>query len=253
VNLSLRTNFGISKVAPVTALFWILKLLTTAMGEATSDHLVKTYNPVVVVLIAGVIFLATIVWQMNTPRYRALPYWLALVMVSIFGTMCADVLHVQFGVPYIASTAFYAVALCVVFVTWRRTEGTLSIHSITTTRRELFYWLTVTATFALGTAVGDLTAVTFHLGFFGSGVMFAVLFLLPALGFVALRLNAIACFWTSYVLTRPLGASFADWFGVSKVRGGLNYGTGKVSVILSIVIFLLVLLAAYQAPSGKRS
>jgi len=253
MRLSLRHDFGRSKVAPVTALFWILKLLTTAMGEATSDHFVKTYNPIVVVLLSGILFLAVVYWQMTTDRYRALPYWSALVMVSIFGTMCADVLHVQFSVPYAVSAALYGVALIVIFRTWRSMEGTLSIHSISTTRRELFYWLTVTATFALGTAVGDLTATTLHLGYFGSGVLFTVLFLLPALGFFIFRLNAIACFWTSYVLTRPLGASYADWVGVSKARGGLNFGPGNVSLVLTAVIALLVLLAAYQQPVGKRS
>lgn len=251
--ISLRTDFGRSKVAPVTALFWILKLLTTAMGEATSDHLVKTYNPVAVVLLSGVVFLVVLYFQMRTTRYQAFFYWAALVMVSVFGTMCADVLHVQFGIPYAVSAAFYAVALAVIFISWRVFEGTLSIHSITTARRELFYWLTVTATFALGTAVGDLTATTLHLGYFGSGVLFTVLFLLPALGFLIFRLNAIACFWTSYVLTRPLGASFADWFGVSRARGGLNYGTAHVSLLLTGIIVLLVVVAWLQEPRGKHA
>jgi uncharacterized membrane-anchored protein len=174
-------------------------------------------------------------------------------MVSVFGTMCADVLHVQFGIPYAVSAAFYAVALAVIFISWRVFEGTLSIHSITTARRELFYWLTVTATFALGTAVGDLTATTLHLGYFGSGVLFTVLFLLPALGFLIFRLNAIACFWTSYVLTRPLGASFADWFGVSRARGGLNYGTAHVSLLLTGIIVLLVVVAWLQEPRGQHA
>ena len=165
-------------------------------------------------------------------------------MVSVFGTMCADVVHVGLGVPYAVSTSVFAVALVVVFVSWSRVEHTLSIHSIVTTRRELFYWLAVTVTFALGTAVGDLTATTLHLGYFGSGVLFTVLFCLPAIGYAVFRLNSIAMFWTAYILTRPMGASFADWLGVSHERGGLDWGTGKVSLALSAMIVVTVALRA---------
>jgi uncharacterized membrane-anchored protein len=154
--------------------------------------------------------------------------------------MCADVLHVGLGVPYVASVVLFAATLAAVFYTWYRVEGTLSIHSILSTRRELFYWAAITATFALGTATGDFTATTLHLGYFGSGLLFAGLFILPGIGYRILQLNAVGTFWTSYVLTRPLGASFADWMGVSRARGGLNWGTGNVSLVFSSAIVISV-------------
>ena len=242
--IALSHRFASRKVPEVDGTFWFLKILTTAMGEATSDFFVHHYNPEVAVACTGVVFVAVLYRQLVEPTYRATWYWAAVVMVSVFGTMCADVVHVGLGVPYAVSTSVFAVALVVVFVSWSRVEHTLSIHSIVTTRRELFYWLAVTVTFALGTAVGDLTATTLHLGYFGSGVLFTVLFCLPAIGYAVFRLNSIAMFWTAYILTRPMGASFADWLGVSHERGGLDWGTGKVSLALSAMIVVTVALRA---------
>jgi uncharacterized membrane-anchored protein len=161
-------------------------------------------------------------------------------MVAIFGTSAADALHVALGIPYLASTAFYAVALATIFFTWHRVEGTLSIHSIYTPRRELFYWATVLATFALGTAAGDMTATTLHLGFFGSIWLFAGLIAIPAIGYRWFAMNEVLAFWIAYVLTRPLGASVADWLAVSPHRGGLGIGTGGVSLILAASVYLAV-------------
>jgi uncharacterized membrane-anchored protein len=161
-------------------------------------------------------------------------------MVGVFGTMAADVLHVGLGVPYIASTVFYAIVLAAVFRTWYLSEGTLSIHSITTPRRELFYWAAVLATFALGTAAGDLTAVTFGLGYFGSILLFAAIISLPAVGYFRLGWGPIFSFWFAYVVTRPLGASVADWLAVSHARGGLALGTGPVSLVFALAIAAFV-------------
>ena len=214
------TRPGLVRVPEITIFFWVIKGLSTAMGESTSDYLVHVMPPVVAVLLGFLAFLAALALQLRRRRYIARWYWLAVVMVGVFGTMAADVLHVGFHVPYVASSVLYAVVLTTVFVTWRRTEGTLSIHSITTTRRELFYWASVAATFALGTAVGDMTAVTFHLGYFASALLFAGLIVLPALGYRVLHLNAVAMFWTAYVLTRPLGASVADWLPSRPIGAG---------------------------------
>jgi uncharacterized membrane-anchored protein len=229
-----------SKVPQVTVLFWVIKVLTTGMGETTSDFLAHRYDPVVAVAVVGLIFAGSLAAQLVMRRYRTGVYWFAVVMVSVFGTMAADVLHVGFGIPYAVSTVFFAVVLTVIFVVWQATERTLSIHSIRTRRRELFYWATVLATFALGTAAGDLTATTLKLGYFGSGVMFAAAIAVPAIAHARFGLNAVAAFWTAYVLTRPLGASFADWLGVPPYRGGLDYGTGLVSVIAGLLIVVLV-------------
>jgi uncharacterized membrane-anchored protein len=156
-------------------------------------------------------------------------------MVAVFGTMAADVTHVVLGIPYLVSTVFFAVALAVIFVVWYASEKTLSIHSINTPRREMFYWATVIATFALGTAAGDLTAVTRGLGYFSSGVLFAVLFAVPALAYRLFGLNEVVAFWFAYIITRPLGASFADWLG-KPYLGGLGLGDTQVSLVLTILI-----------------
>ena len=225
-----------SKVPQIIALFWAVKLATTAMGESTSDYLVKRFDPVAAVCVAAVILLMALILQFKATRYVAWRYWFAVVMVAVFGTMAADVLHIQFHIPYVATTTFFATALAVVFVVWHRVEGTLSIHSITTTRRELFYWATVMATFALGTALGDMTATTLHLGYGTSAILFAALMLIPALGYWKFNLNEILAFWTAYVITRPLGASIADWLGKPHAVGGVGLGDGVVSVILAVVI-----------------
>jgi uncharacterized membrane-anchored protein len=236
----LKTRQSFSKVPEVTAFFWIVKALTTGMGESTSDFLVHGLVPELAVVLGGIAFVVALYLQFSSDRYVPWRYWLAVAMVGVFGTMCADVLHVGLGVPYVASTIFYAVVLAVVFRTWHRTEGTLSIHSITTERREVFYWAAVLATFALGTAAGDLTAVTLGLGFFGSGLLFAAVIAVPAIGYFRFGMNSILAFWFAYVVTRPLGASFADWLGVPAARGGLGVGTGLVSFVLAAAIAMFV-------------
>jgi uncharacterized membrane-anchored protein len=232
----LSTGWRQRKVPEITAYFWIIKVLTTAMGEATSDYMVHRFNPFVAVAIGAVGFSAAMLLQLGVRHYIAAVYWLAVVMVAVFGTMVADATHIELGVPYATSSATFALLLAVIFIAWYRIEGTLSIHSILTLRRELFYWATVCATFALGTAVGDMTALTLHLGFLASGFLFAVVIVLPALAHRVGAINPVVAFWFAYVVTRPLGASFADWMGVPHALGGLNWGRGTVSVSLTILI-----------------
>ncbi|MHA3703248.1 COG4705 family protein [Jatrophihabitans sp. YIM 134969] len=240
-----------SKVPQITAVFWVVKVLTTGMGEATSDYL----GGIDLVLAGGVGvigFAVALWWQFRTDRYRPVVYWFAVAMVAVFGTMVADVVHVA-GVPYAVTTPFYAVVLAVVFTLWWRSEGTLSIHSITTRRREVWYWLTVLVTFALGTAAGDLTATSLHLGFFWSGVLFAAAMLVPLVGF-RLGVNEVVTFWTAYVITRPLGASFADWFGKEhSIGGGLGYGDGPVAGVMLLAIVVLVGYLAVQDRSSRAA
>lgn len=231
---------GALRVPEITAYFWIIKALSTAMGESTSDYLVHTINPVVAVGIGFVGFVVALWLQLSVRRYIAWTYWLGVVMVGVFGTMAADVLHVGFHVPYIASSILYAIVLAAVFFTWYQTERTLSIHTIDTLRRELFYWAAVVATFAMGTALGDLTAVTFKLGYDYSIVLFAAMIMIPAIGFRWLRWNAVFAFWFAYVVTRPLGASVADWIGKPKFVGGLGVGDGPVALVLTLAIAVLV-------------
>jgi uncharacterized membrane-anchored protein len=233
-----------AKVPAITVYFWIIKLLTTAMGEAASDFAVHR-SPVEAVAAGAAGFAVALAIQFSLRRYVAWSYWLVVAMISVFGTMAADMVH-KAGLPHPLSTLIFAVLLAAVFMLWRRTEGTLSVHSIVTPRRELFYWLTVFVTFALGTAAGDWTADSLHLGNLGSGLLFAVLFVIPAIGYWTFRWNAIFAFWFAYIMTRPLGASFADWFGKPQSHGGLGYGTGHVCLFLT---FFIVLLVAYLSIS----
>lgn len=243
-----RFTYAARKVPEVTVFFWIIKVLTTGMGETTSDYLVRTINPYVAVALGGVCFFAALLLQLIARRYLPWIYWLAVAMVAVFGTMVADAIHIQLGVPYVVSATCFAIALVAIFVAWYVSEKTLSIHTIYSLRRELFYWATVVITFALGTAVGDMTASTLHLGYFLSGVLFAALFALPALGYWLFDLNEVFAFWFAYIVTRPLGASFADWFGRPHSLGGFGLGTGLISLILAVIIAGFV---AYLTVSHK--
>ncbi|MFJ9694286.1 hypothetical protein [Kitasatospora sp. NPDC101183] len=240
----------LSKVPQVTAVFWAVKVLTTGMGETTSDYLARTLGPVPAVGSAALLLAAALFAQARARRYVPAVYWAAVVMVSVFGTMAADTAHVALGVPYAASAVAFAAALALVFALWRRTEGTLAVETVAGGRREVFYWCAVMATFALGTAVGDLTAATLGWGYLPSGLLFAALILVPALAHRLLRLSPVLTFWWAYVLTRPLGACFADWAGVSHERGGLDLGTGPVSLVLAVVILAAV--AALEAGGRRR-
>jgi uncharacterized membrane-anchored protein len=231
-----RIPVALKVPARIAAIFWAIKLLTTAFGESTSDYLVHTVNPYLAVVGGFAVFVVAMALQLRTERYVPWVYWLAVAMVAVFGTMAADVLHIEFRVPYIGSTILFALLLGAVFWIWSRAEPTLSIHSITTGRRELFYWAAVLATFAMGTALGDLAAYTFNLGFLSAGILFAVLFALPGLGYFWLDLNPILAFWAAYVMTRPLGASFADWTGKSRHAGGIGIGDGTMALVLAVLI-----------------
>jgi uncharacterized membrane-anchored protein len=236
--LPTRPHLVLAKVPEVTAVFWAIKILTTGMGETASDFLAHTN-----LLLAGLVGIcgltAALWWQLRTVEYQPLAYWSAVAMVAVTGTMVADSLHRFVGLSYAVTTPFYAVVLTVVLASWWRSERTLSIHSIYTRRRETFYWVTVMATFALGTAAGDLTAATMHLGYFTSGLLFGAMILVPLVAW-RLGLDEVTAFWAAYILTRPLGASFSDWFGKPGYRSGLGYGDGIVTVITLAVIVALV-------------
>lgn len=229
-----------NKVPAITAGFWVTKILTTAMGEDASDFLVHRLGNSPAVLTGLAVFCISLYLQFKASRFNRWIYWFAVSMVSVFGTMAADVLHIGLGIPHSVSAAAFLVTLIASFYIWKRVEGTISISSITTTRRELFYWATVLATFALGTAAGDMTARTWNWGFVSSGFIFAVLFLLPGLAYKALGLQPVLAFWISYVLTRPFGASFADWFGAPKALGGHGWGYGSPALVLTVMIVIMV-------------
>ncbi len=228
-----------AKVPEITALFWVIKVLTTGMGEAASDGLGQTS-----LVLGGIVgvggFVLALWWQLRSDRYHAPTYWFCVSMIAVFGTIMADILHVATGLSYYVTSTFYAMVVGVLFTWWYRSEGTLSIHHIDTWRRERFYWATVLATFALGTAVGDLVGLTMHLGFLEAGLFFLAAMMVPLVAWRA-GVNATLCFWVAYVLTRPLGASFADWIGKEHaIGGGLGFGDLRLTGILILAIAALV-------------
>jgi len=243
---------NLRKVPEITAVFWVAKLLTTAMGEATSDFAVFRINEYLAVVLGAICLGIALVIQFSVKKYIPWIYWLVVSMVAIFGTMAADALHIQLGIPYIVTTILFAITLLAVFVFWHKSEKTLSIHSINAPKRELFYWLTVLATFALGTAAGDLTATSFGLGYFSSAILFSGLIAIPIVGYYSFNLNGIITFWTAYILTRPIGASFADWMDKSKNLGGLGWNSGQVAICLTVIIAMFVVYMMKNRKEIKR-
>jgi uncharacterized membrane-anchored protein len=225
----------------------VVKVLTTGIGESASDFLGQVSVP-----LAGVIGIVGIVvalrLQLRAREYRAPVYWFAVLMVAVFGTMAADGVHDGASLPYSLTTAFYALVVAAIFFFWYRSEGTVDIHTITTRRRERFYWAAVLATFALGTAAGDLTAMPLNLGFFASGLLFAAIIAVPAIAWWRMGLNSVAAFWAAYVVTRPLGASFADWLGKPHRQTGLGLGDGTVT---GLGLLAFVGLVAYVAATRR--
>ena len=236
-----------AKVPEIIPLFWLIKILTTAGGEAGSDYLAHYGN-----FVGGgtvlVIFVAGILLQFGTRRYRAFAYWSFAYAIAIFGTAASDFLHLDVGVPYVGTSLMWAVVLGVVFWAWYRSERTLSIHSVTTRRREYFYWTTVFVTFALGTAVGDYTAFALNLGFLASGVLFGVIILIPAVAWWKFGMNPVFAFWFAYVVTRPLGASFADYLSKPPSLSGAGFGDGPTFAVLTLAVAVLVGYLAVAQP-----
>jgi uncharacterized membrane-anchored protein len=240
-----------AKVPEVILLFWVVKILTTAGGEATSDFL-KTYGNIKGGGAEVLLFVAGLVLQFSTRRYRAFAYWFLAFAIAIFGTGVSDFLHLDVHIPYAGTTLLWAAVLAAIFAIWQRSQGTLSIHSITTQKREAYYWATVFATFALGTALGDFTATSLNLGYLSSGIIFSVVILLPALAWWRLRLNSIAAFWMSYVVTRPLGASFADYISKPHNISGINFGDGPTAAVFAIAVFVIVSYLAVARPDVQE-
>jgi uncharacterized membrane-anchored protein len=232
----------LNKVPEVTAYFWIIKVLATTVGETAADFLNTnlklglTGTTAVMAVLLAVVLVA----QFRLNRYVPSVYWLAVVLISIVGTLVTDNLVDNFGVSLEVTTIIFAVALAATFAAWYASEKTLSIHTICTTRREAFYWLAVLFTFALGTAAGDLAAESLNLGYWKSAVMFGVVIGLVYLAHRAFGLNAILAFWIAYILTRPLGASAGDYLSQDPDAGGLGLGTVITSAIFLVTILGVV-------------
>jgi uncharacterized membrane-anchored protein len=228
----------LNKVPEVTIFFWIIKVLATTVGETAADLLSGRLNlgPTVTSLVMGALLVVVLVVQFRARRYVPGVYWLAVVLISVAGTLITDSVTDGLGVPLEVTTAVFAVALGATFATWYATERTLSIHTIYTRRREAFYWSAVLFTFALGTAAGDLVAERLNLGYGLSAVLFGTLIAVTAGARYGLRRSAVLAFWIAYVLTRPLGASLGDYLSQSRGDGGLGVGTVATSALFLVTI-----------------
>jgi len=237
----------LNKVPQVTIFFWIIKILATTIGETGADFLnvqlgfgLNGTSLVMTVLLA--VFLAI---QMRKDRYVPWVYWVVVVFLSVVGTLLTDNLSDNLGLSLYVSTAAFTLALMLTFILWYSKEHTLSIHEITSRKREAFYWAAILFTFALGTAAGDLISEQLNLGYLLSGLIFGGSIALITFAYYALKLNAVLAFWLAYILTRPLGASIGDLLTQSSKDGGLGIGTFTVSgtflaIIVSLVIYLSV-------------
>ena len=233
-------DFGklINRVPEVTLVFWILKILATTVGETAADVLSTTFGlgTVITSYVMGVLLLLSLAFQLRAKRYVPTIYWIVVVFISVVGTLISDNLVDNLGVSLATTSLIFAVALVAVFVFWYMREKTLSVHTIYTLRRELFYWAAILFTFSLGTSAGDLLSESLHLGYPLAALMFgaaiAVIYLAYRLG----AMNEVLAFWLAYILTRPLGASMGDLLTQSKADGGLGLGTIPVSVLFLVGI-----------------
>lgn len=231
-----------AKVPEVTALFWVIKISTTAAGEAISDMFINNKRLGVVVEVS--MFVAALILQFAARRYAAIPYWFLALAIATAGTGVADTMHLYFGMPYGVTTLFWLLVLTAVFSLWNRSEHTLDIHSITTNRREKYYWAVVFSTFCLGTAAGDFVASSLGLGYLSSGILFSLVILVPWAGWRYFGWNGVFSFWFAYVITRPIGASFADYFSKGHNVSGLDFGDWQTALLFTAVVVVLV---AYTA------
>ncbi|MBM7046690.1 MULTISPECIES: hypothetical protein [Rhizobium] len=240
----------LNRVPRVTIDFWLIKLLAVTMGETAADYLTVNMGLGLAVtsLIMAAVLVASLALQFQQERYVPWVYWIAVVLISVVGTLVTDNLSDNLGVPLEASTIGFSIALAATFFVWWKVEGTLSIHSIYTARREEFYWLTILLTFALGTAVGDLIAEVFGFGYVMTGLIFAGVIAAIAVAYFGFKLNAILGFWLAYIFTRPLGASLGDYLSQPAEYGGLGFGTVYTSVLflIAIVATVIYMMASYE-------
>jgi uncharacterized membrane-anchored protein len=232
----------LNRVPKVTFDFWLIKLMAVTMGETAADYLAVNMGLglTATALIMSAVLVVALLFQFAQKKYVPAPYWSAVVLISIVGTLITDCLIDIFGVPLTTTTAVFTIVLAAIFVIWYCMEKTLSIHSIFTTRREIFYWLAILFTFSLGTAAGDLVAEHYELGYLTTGLLFMAIIAAFAFGYYVLKLNGILMFWLAYIFTRPLGASFGDLLSQPREYGGLGFGTIVTSALFLSAIIAIV-------------
>ena len=232
-----------NKVPEVTIFFWIIKILATTVGETAGDLLSTRLGLGLIVTswVMSYFCVAALIFQVGTKRYNPVPYWLEVVLISVVGTLISDLLVDGLHISLVITSVAFGLILAGVFAAWYASERTLSIHTIVTKKRELFYWAAILFTFALGTSAGDLAAETLDFGYGPSALIFAAAIATVAAAYYLLRLNAIFCFWVAYILTRPLGASLGDYFAKPHIAGGLGWGTINTSIVFLATISALVI------------
>ena len=244
----------LNKVPEVTVLFWLVKICSTTVGETGADFLNDTlgFGLTLTTVVTVVLLALGLAWQFALRRYVPAVYWMNVVFISVAGTLFSDNLVDGWGVPLAASTALFAVALTVTFVAWYRSERTLSIHSITTRRREAFYWAAILFAFALGTSAGDWLAEGLGLGYLPSALLFAAVIGVIAVARFGFKAGAVPTFWAAYVMTRPLGASIGDLLSQSTRDGGLGVGTAWTSDAFLVVIIGGIVAFTLQQRHDRR-
>jgi uncharacterized membrane-anchored protein len=243
VGAPLRVRQLLNKVPELTIFFWIIKIMATTVGETGADFLIDNLNLglTYTTLIMSGFLLITLILQFRASKYIPWIYWLTVVLISVLGTLITDNLTDNFGVPLLATTVLFSVMLAATFTAWYASQKTLSIHSIYTTKREMFYWLAILFTFALGTAAGDFLAEGLNLGYLTSSFLFAALIGVITFAHYSFKLNAVLTFWIAYILTRPFGASFGDYLSQPRDKGGLALGTVGTSILFLLIIVILVI------------
>jgi len=232
----------LNKVPEVTLYFWIIKILCTTVGETAADFLNTKLNLGLTgtTLVMGTLLIIVLFFQFRARKYVPGFYWLSVVLISVVGTLVTDNLTDNFGVALETTTIIFGIALAAIFSAWYASEKTLSIHKINTIRREVFYWLAILFTFALGTAAGDLAAESYQLGYLLSSGIFGALIAIVAVSHLRFKLNAVGSFWIAYILTRPLGASIGDYLSQLPSDGGLGLGTVVTSAVFLVAILATV-------------
>lgn len=247
----------LNKVPEVTVIFWLIKMMSTTVGETAADFLNMDlgFGLINTSLVVGGLLAVTLYFQMRATRYIPVLYWLVVVFISVFGTLVTDNLTDAWHVPLAWSSAFFTLALITTFAVWYRREKTLSIHHVDSAKREGFYWLAILFTFALGTALGDWLAEGLSMGYDVTVGFFGLWLLFIAAARFVFRANAVFCFWAAYILTRPFGAAWGDLLSQPLENGGFGFGANVTSVIFSTIIVVLVgglSLVEYRKPTQKR-
>ena len=238
----IEKSLTLNRVAGLSLFFWIVKILSTTVGETAADFVAVDMNIGLVgtSLVMGLITIGAVIWNFKLKKYFAPSYWFLIVMMSIEGTLITDILVDDFNISLITLDLIFFIAMALGFLIWYKTEGTLSIHKITNNKREVFYWLIVLITFALGTGIGDTVSEHLNFGYSNSLMLFGAIFLIAGALFYVKILDGITAFWIAFIVTRPIGASLGDLFIQSPADGGMGISAGSINITFFTIILIVV-------------